>query len=86
MGDGSTAEEATGLGWILGRFSAQGHDVEICRHGGRGPGFSTEMMCVPEWGLAAAVLTNVDGDAQGLCRALLARGPASLQPLLTGAR
>lgn len=86
MGGSPTTAEATGLGWVLGRLSSQGHDVPLCRHGGRGPGFTTEMMLVPEWGLAVAVLTNVDGDAQGLCRSLLARGPGALQELLTGER
>ena len=85
-GDRVTPGEAMGLGWVLDQLDTQGHGVGFCRHGGRGPGFTTEMMAIPEWGLAATVLTNVDGDARALCRALLAWGPEPLYELLTGER
>jgi len=84
---GGSRGEHMGLGWVLTHGSGLGREVEVCRHGGRGPGFSTEMMVIPAWGLALAVLTNVDGDAQALCRALLARGRDQLQALAdSGAR
>jgi CubicO group peptidase (beta-lactamase class C family) len=76
-----SSSETTGLGWMLTQAQCEGQSVDICRHGGRGPGFSTEMMVVPELGVALAALMNVDEDVQGLCRALLRHGPSLLQAM-----
>lgn len=60
------ANEALGLGWILTTTACGQSIVDVCRHGGKGPGFSAEMMLAPEAGLAMAVILNVDADAQGI--------------------
>lgn len=66
----SGGDEATGLGWWLDRHRSTGE--RQLRHGGRGPGFTTEMVVLPERRLAVGVLGNGAFDARAVAAAVLA--------------
>jgi CubicO group peptidase (beta-lactamase class C family) len=61
--------EACGLGWFVEPWVAGG---ALLRHGGRGPGYTTEMAVLPEAHRAVAVLGNGSFDARAVAAALLA--------------
>lgn len=58
-----------GLGWVV----HTGPPRRVS-HGGRGPGFTAEMVVLPEAGLAAAVLGNATFDAKAVVSDLLRGG------------
>ncbi|MCB9897651.1 MAG: beta-lactamase family protein [Planctomycetes bacterium] len=63
----------TGLGWFVDeRPRVAGARGVLLLHGGRGPGFTTEMAVLPAHGLAVGVLGNTEFDARSTARTLLA--------------
>ena len=71
------ASRGTALGWFVDeRPRVPGARGVLLHHGGRGPGFTTEMAVLPELGLAVGVLGNTEYDAKALVRALLTRAVA----------
>jgi CubicO group peptidase (beta-lactamase class C family) len=72
--------EVCGLGWFVEPWTGGG---TLLRHGGRGPGYTTEMAVLPEARRAVAVLGNGSFDARAVAAALLAlpgRDPAEPLP------
>ena len=69
-GRAGRAFHGCGLGWFVDERPPNG---PVLSHGGRGPGFTTEMRVLPRAGLALGVLGNSCFDAKGVLDALGAR-------------